>query len=229
MDTKSLFRKSFALLTLVSIGSMASINIAHAQTATASPETAKTSAKEMMSGMAGAAGMGMMGMMGGSAMMIVNLGNLAWNVIEANKASENVNASSANALPASAKSWEELAGWQIPVVQEYEKDYHDMFGLKAVKIKYRVHYTYGGSLNGNGLYLTDISVEPSDISVDFGYTVSMTASVPNVVNMGTAENPIAAAELLLDIKVSTLFSSDDVSMNYFVKGDGSIQEIKAKK
>lgn len=193
----------------------------------------QSAAASTMGAMAGAMGK-MGGMMGGSpamqkAMMIVNMGSLAWTIIQANEPTETASTTSANALPASVKSWQELTEWRLPVIQDYEKDYKGFFGETVVSIKYRVHYTYGGTLDGKGLYLTDIAVEPADIHVSYGYKVSVTASVPNIVNMGTADDPIAGAELLLDIKVSTLFSNDEVSMDYFIKGDGTIQDLTAGK
>lgn len=185
-------------------------------------------------GMGGMGGMmGGMGRMGGgmggasTAMAIVNLGNLAWTIIQANQPSDTAAVASANALPQGVKGWQELTGWEEPVIKDFEKDFPGVISSDPVTVKYRVHYTYGGSLDGKGKYLTDISVEPVDIHVGWGYKLTMTASVPNIVNMGTDAEPLAAAELLIDMKVTSIFKSEEVSVDYEIKGDGSIQDLTA--
>jgi hypothetical protein len=51
-------------------------------------------------------------------------------------------------------------------------------------------------------------------------------TIPSVTNAGTRENPIAAAEILVDGKVETPFQKILTSSGYYMRGDGNFVDFQ---
>jgi hypothetical protein len=156
---------------------------------------------------------------------IVNLGKKIWEIIEANKPVVKIATDTASALPAGLKTWENLAGWRPPASRLFHVSYENLYGMTVVNFNYRVFYTYGGNVNGKGHYLTQVTVVPADLSVSWGYTFGMTASVPSVTNSGTATDPVGAAQILLNWKVDTVLKHIENTQSYYVQGDGGFTDL----
>jgi hypothetical protein len=96
---------------------------------------------------------------------IINMGRKVWTIIEKNKAVANVNVNSASALPAGAKDWLGFENWQTPAAKTFTISYKNLYGINVVTFTYTVVYTYGGSYQGKGQYLTQITIIPNNIYV----------------------------------------------------------------
>lgn len=170
--------------------------------------------------------LGKLGSLGGVSIAdIVNLGRQIWQVIEENKPVVNVTLESANALPKGVTAWQDLAGWKAPQARTFETTFTNAFGMNVVNFQYRLTFTPGGSYRGLGEYLTNVSVEPSDLYVAWGYKFSAQASVPNITNAGTMRAPMAAAEVLVKWTVDTVVNHAEQSASYYVRGDGTFQSL----
>jgi hypothetical protein len=156
---------------------------------------------------------------------IINMGKKVWAIIEANKPVVNVSTDTANALPEGVRGWQNLQGWQSPFSRLYHVSYKNVWGMKVVDLTYRVLFTYGGNVSGKGRYLANVTVVPSDLYVFWGYTFSLQASVPSVLNAGTSADPVASAQLLLNWKIDTALNHQQNSQSYNVKGDGTFTDL----
>jgi len=156
---------------------------------------------------------------------IINLGKQAWDLIVANRPVINISVDTANALPRGIQSWDNLAQWQAPIARIFRSTFVNGYGMNVIDLTYRIHYTHGGSFNGQGHYLTNVSVEPADLSVAWGYKFGMNASVPNITNAGSRSNPIAAAEVLLKWQVDTMVKHEEQSASFYIRGDGGFQDL----
>jgi hypothetical protein len=130
----------------------------------------------------------------------------------------------ASAIPKAVTHWEELVGWKMPVTRSFEKNFINGFNQTVISFKYKVHYTYGGTYKGTGAYLSDITVETTDLQIAYGYKFNVTASVPNVINVGTVKDPLAAAELHLDMKIDSLVKHQELSTDFYIQGDGVFKQ-----
>lgn len=153
---------------------------------------------------------------------IINIGQKVWNIIEENKPVVNVSNQYATALPQGATNWAQLEGWLPPAGDVYELSFKNGYGINVVRIRYQVLRTYGGSAHGKGKYLTAVTVQPLDVDVLIGYTVTVAASVPDssIVNAGTDADPLAAMTVNLNWRVQTPFKDSQGTDSYYVRGDG---------
>ncbi len=156
---------------------------------------------------------------------IENIGQSLWNFIQSNKPCVDINSNFANAFPSGITDWTQLEGWQDPISNCYQISYKNGFQMEVVRFSYCVIFTPGGDYNGVGQYLNHIQIIPSDIQVDWGYTLNAVSSIPSVVNAGTSSNPIAGAEVHMKYSVSTAIKKDSGENVYYVKGDGSFSPI----
>jgi len=158
---------------------------------------------------------------------IVNLVDKVWTLIQKNQPVTSSKVNYANAVPAGITHWTQLQGWSKPSVKRYEFSAKGLTGIKTVKVVYQVHWTHGGNYQGKGKYLTGVSVEPIKVSVPWGYSVDLSAAVPDstVANVGTSEDPVASMQVQLTWRIATAFKVVEEKAVYYLQGDGYIQEI----
>ncbi|HNW45111.1 MAG TPA: hypothetical protein PKI19_11445, partial [Elusimicrobiales bacterium] len=111
--------------------------------------------------------------------------------------------------------------------KKYEFRVKGKAGGTAVSVIYQVHWTHSGNYQGVGKYLTGVTIEPLKVTTAWGYTVDLTAEVPDstVANVGTSAAPIASMQVQLRWKVHSVISDVQEKAIYYVKGDGSMEAI----
>ena len=119
---------------------------------------------------------------------ILVMGKKIWEIIEKNKPVVNVGRERADLLPEGASRWTQLENWDFPKAKSYRVAYQNAYGTTVVDLKFKVLFTPGGAVQGQGQYLGNVTVVPSKLLVRWGYTFSMNASIPNASNAGTHEN-----------------------------------------
>ncbi len=157
--------------------------------------------------------------------VILNMGKKIWQVIVDGKPVVNSNTSRANALPQGAKSWLQLANWSDPEAHRYDITYKNMYGAAVVKYAFLVTYSYGGSVNGKGKYLSEVGFTNSELSVAWMYNFNATSEVVRVVNVGTVDEPIAGMELNLNWTIKTPLQEQQSTSSYYVRGDGVFKAL----
>ncbi len=158
---------------------------------------------------------------------IVNIAQKVWNIIEANKPVVNIETKYATAYPEGVTSAAQLNSWSRPKIYSYGFYAENLFGSVMIDAKYNVNFSYNGNYKGKGKYLTAVAVIPTVASVGWGYTFNMSASVPDstIANVGSDTDPIAAVQLKLSWKMSTVLKEVDGTSVYYVQGDGYFEEI----
>ena len=158
---------------------------------------------------------------------IVNLMDKIFNIIDKNKPVLNTNINYANAVPYGTSHWTQLQGWSAPGTKRYAFSMKNLYGVEVVKVIYQVHWTHSGNFAGKGKFLTGVTVEPISITAGWGYTIDLTAEVPDstIANVGTSEDPIASMQVQLNWKVSTITKVINEKAIYYIQGDGLMQEI----
>jgi hypothetical protein len=151
---------------------------------------------------------------------ILSMGRKVWAVIEANKPVLSFTTQNASAVPTGVQSWLQLSGWQTPRAYVYRVTYENLYGIDVVDFSYRVMFTPGGSVNGRGRYLSNVTIVPNTIDVAWGFTFNASASVVNTINTGSATAPVAGMELLLTWSAESPLKKSENTASYFVRGDG---------
>jgi hypothetical protein len=155
---------------------------------------------------------------------IINVGKEVWPIIEANKPVANIQeADVASAVPSA--NWQQLAGWSAPQRHTFNVPYKNKFGMTIVNFTFDVIYTYGGNLNGAGHYLSGVTVVPSDLAVQWGFTFNADVKVINVTNAGSVTDPLAAMQVQMHWSVSSVMTHDESTDNFYIRGDGQFSQI----
>lgn len=157
---------------------------------------------------------------------IINIGKKIWNLIEDNKSVFVLESDAATAYPQGITDWRQLEGWKAPRLFNYQIIYKNAFGMNMIDATFRVLFTYGGSYEGKGKYLSRVTVIPGHVWLfPVGMGLNAQALVPNVVNVGTKESPIAGAEVVLKWTATDPLQKFENSAVFFVRGDGSYKDI----
>jgi hypothetical protein len=156
---------------------------------------------------------------------IINIGKKVWAIIEAGKPVVNVQLNSASAMPAGIKGWQQLAGWKTPRSSTYRVNYTNLYTMNVVDFSYRVMFTYGGSYNGQGRYVTGATIVPAALDVAWGYSFKANVEIPTVVNMGTVQNPVGGIQMNVNWEVGTVIKNSQTRASYFVDGLGQLKQL----
>lgn len=156
---------------------------------------------------------------------IVNIAKKAWKIVDDSKPVSNVQTTYAAALPYGVKS-SQLTGW-------WSKSYlygfyvKNLYGIKTVEVTYKVSFMFKGGYKGQGKYLTGVTVTPVNVDTMAGYSFYMSASVPDstIINVGTYENPVAALNLVLQWRISTIIKDSQSTAVYYMTGTGDYKQI----
>lgn len=157
---------------------------------------------------------------------IIRIGTKIYKIVEAGKPVYNYSTCRTDVVPQGITNWMQLSNWQTPLSKRYERTIKNGYGMTVVYLRYRIEYTPGGSYNGKGRFLQAVTILPESVYVAWGYNMDVTVSVPSVSNAGSSTNPVAAAQLLIDSKVSTIINTSQNTESYYVRGDGMFKSMQ---
>jgi hypothetical protein len=115
--------------------------------------------------------------------------------------------------------------WTAPNKRTYEIVYENTYGMDVVTFRYSVIYSYNGSYNGTGAYLTAVQIIPEHVRTLFGFDFTATMKLGGIQNQGTRANPVAGATLLMEYTVSSLVVADNKVDSFFVTGKGLFKKF----
>ncbi len=119
----------------------------------------------------------------------------------------------------------ETENWKMPNKKTYQIVYENLYGMDVVTFRYSVLWSYGGSYDGKGKYITAAQIIPESVRTLFGYDFSATMKLGGIQNNGTRANPLAAATLLLEYSVSTVMVASTSVSSHFILGDGKHKKL----
>jgi hypothetical protein len=114
--------------------------------------------------------------------------------------------------------------WLPPVQKTYEVAFKNGYGINVVVFRYSVLYSYGGSFQGKGAYLTAVQIVPESVRTLFGFDFTATMKLGGIINEGTVNDPVAGATLLMEYTVSSVIVAQNKVDKYFVNGRGEFKE-----
>lgn len=156
---------------------------------------------------------------------IINIGKKIWAIIDAGKPVVNVKSYTANALPRGLTCWTDLSNWNAPQSKVYRVQYKNGFGADVVDFTYRVMFTSGGSLNGQGKYITNATIQPAALDVSWGFRFNASAEVPSVFNQGTMQAPVAGMQMNMKWAVDTVLAHSEQADSFFINGMNLLQKL----
>ena len=138
----------------------------------------------------------------------------------------------------------DLENWEGPASKDYTLHYANKKNKKVVEFTFRVIYTYGGSYQGHGKFLNNVTITPTSIKLASGYHFTFDLNTLEPINIGTKTDPIAGIQMELRwlVESSHRFSLVDAqdpsqinsklaesSETFFIRGDGVFQKMKLLK
>lgn len=119
----------------------------------------------------------------------------------------------------------ETEGWKMPVKRTFAIKFYNTYRNVVVDFRYSVMYSYGGHFNGAGAYLTAVQIVPEYVKTLFGFDFTATMKLGGVQNLGTRNNPVAGATLLMEYTVSNILKAINRVDSYFVTGQGGFKKL----
>ena len=119
----------------------------------------------------------------------------------------------------------ETENWKMPTRATYEIIYKNLFGMEVVKFRYSVIFSYGGTYQGKGAYLTATQIVPVSIMTSFGFDFSAIMKLQGIQNHGTKENPVAGAIITMEYTVETVIQASLESDSYHLTGRGGFKQL----
>ncbi len=119
----------------------------------------------------------------------------------------------------------DMEGFSFPVEKMITSKVKGPTGAAAVEFKYKVLYSYGGSYNGAGKYLTVINIIPASVKVGHGWTLNSSMKLTGMMNHGTRANPIVGAMITVKYTISSATKAFERNDTIYISGDGSMKAM----
>ena len=155
----------------------------------------------------------------------VTIGEKIWQIVVAGRPVANVQNIRVSVLPVVQADWASMEHWQGPTVLSYSVVAHNLLGMEVVRVDYRVIYNYAGQLAGKGAYLANLTIQPTTVSVLWGYQLDVSVEAASVVNTATAASPVPGLEMQLTCLIGTLVKHTESRTSFFVKGTGESRQL----
>jgi len=118
----------------------------------------------------------------------------------------------------------ETENWSMPTKRTYEVAWKNAYGAEVVYFRYSVFYSYNGTYDGKGRYLTSVQVLPEQVKTLWGYDFTATMKLGGIQNNGTRLNPIAGATVLIEYTISTVIKAENNVDTFFITGTGGFKK-----
>jgi hypothetical protein len=122
----------------------------------------------------------------------------------------------------------DLEGFSMPVERNFVANVKNGSGKEVINFAYKVVYSYGGSYNGTGKYLTNILVVPSSIKTSFGWEFNATMKLSGIMNHGTKADPIAGVIVTLKYQMNSWASAYERNDTIHITGRGEVKNLSVE-
>ena len=117
----------------------------------------------------------------------------------------------------------DLEGFSIPVERVFRANIKNMTGKPVVTFTYKLIYSYGGSYNGTGKYLTAVQIVPASVVTKFGWEFNATMKVAGIMNHGTKADPIAGVLVAIKYQFNSWGTAEEKNDTIHITGAGQMK------
>lgn len=117
----------------------------------------------------------------------------------------------------------ELEGFSMPVERNFISRVKNGTGKEVVKFAYKVIYSYGGSYNGAGRYLTNVLIVPSSVVTRFGWEFNASMRLSGIMNHGSRANPIAGVMVTIKYQMNSWSTAFERNDTIHITGNGQLK------
>lgn len=117
----------------------------------------------------------------------------------------------------------DLEGFSMPVEKSYVAKIKNGLGKEVVTFSYKVLYSYGGSYNGTGKYLTSVIIVPQSVKTTFGWDFNATMKLSGMMNHGTKADPVAGVMLTIKYQMNSWSAAFERNDTVHITGRGEFK------
>jgi len=117
----------------------------------------------------------------------------------------------------------ELEGFSMPVEKNFVAKVKNGHGKEVVSFSYKVMYSYGGSLNGTGKYLTNVIIVPGEIRTTYGWDFNASMKLSGIMNHGTKADPIAGIMVTMKYQMNSWSAAFERNDTIHITGAGEVK------
>ncbi|MBC7395856.1 MAG: hypothetical protein H7333_00310 [Bdellovibrionales bacterium] len=155
----------------------------------------------------------------------ITLGGKVWDFIVNNKPTADYQIFKSSIVPSGITDWTQLQGWKRPVAKIYRVEFKNLRGAVAGSFDYRITFVAGGSYNGKGKYLGEISFVPLNIKLNTDRSLMVRAELSTPLNFGSEQDPVAGAQMIVTWSSPTTLRYQMNSASLFIYGTGEIENL----
>ena len=116
----------------------------------------------------------------------------------------------------------------MPVEKNYVAKIKNAAGKEVVNFSYKVLYSYGGSYNGAGKYLTNVIIVPGSVRTTFGWEFNATMKLSGMMNHGTKADPVAGVMVTVKYQMNSWSAAFERNDTIHVTGRGEIKNLNVQ-
>jgi hypothetical protein len=157
---------------------------------------------------------------------VVALGEVVYELVTKGKPTNQTEYAPVSVVPKDASNDPvdpfELENFSIPVEKKFLARVRQ--GAKeVVRFEYMVIFSYGGSHNGKGKYITGAQIIPASVKTNFGWNFNATMRVSGIMNHGSVMNPVAGVMLTMQFKANGWAKAVEQNETVHITGNGQIK------
>jgi hypothetical protein len=154
---------------------------------------------------------------------VVNMGEVAWKVIEDGKPVAGIEHKTFNAVP-QVDDWNSITGATGPNSVGYRWKMTNGFGIDVVVVEYAIKWEYGARYRDGGAFIPNVWLSVPVCDVKWGFSIDLSVHAHNPTNAGSATAPKARLPLTLSASVDTPFWTDNKQWDFVLFGDGTYEK-----
>lgn len=117
----------------------------------------------------------------------------------------------------------DLEGFSMPVEKNFVARVKSGTGKEVVTFAYKVIYSYGGSYNGAGKYLTNVLIVPGSVRTTYGWDFNATMKLSGMMNHGTKADPVAGVMVTVKYQMNSWSAANERNDTIHVTGRGEFK------
>lgn len=122
----------------------------------------------------------------------------------------------------------DLEGFGIPTQKKFTAKLTNGAGLVVISFDYMVVYSYGGSYNGKGKWISSASIIPVAVRTSFGWDFNAEMKVSGIMNHGSKADPVAGLILTVKYSMKSWSSAYERNDTIHMTGKGDFKNFFAQ-
>lgn len=157
----------------------------------------------------------------------VALGETIYTLVQKGKPSNTTEFAPISVVPKDPISKEivepfDLEGFSMPVQKKYTTIIKSGVS-EAIRFEYMVMYSYGGSYEGFGKWITGVQIIPVSVKTSYGWDFNATMKVSGIMNHGTKADPVAGVIVVVKYQMNSWRTAQERNDTFHITGRGELK------